>query len=298
MKTWARRTGVTLLILIIVAVLAIFVGKLLGERKVSRVVPVNVTAVTVTATPERIAHGHYLYATRGCADCHGGNGAGKTVVQDGGMLVVAPNITTGANSATLRYGVVDWVRTLRHGVKPNGQPVIVMPSEDYARLSDDDTAALIAYLQQLSPVPGEKTVITLPLPVKVLYGVGMIRDAAEKIDHTLPPATEIQPAVTPAYGAYVANTCTGCHGAKLEGGRIPGAPPAWPPAARLAPGKDNAMVHYTNAAQFMDMLKSGKRPDGTAVSTVMPFGSLGRMSDTDMRALYAYLTSLETPAPR
>ncbi|WP_229256438.1 hypothetical protein [Duganella lactea] len=43
----------------------------------------------------------------------------------------------------------DWVRTLRHGVKPDGRPVQFMPSEDYNRLSDADTASLILYLQQL-----------------------------------------------------------------------------------------------------------------------------------------------------
>lgn len=138
--------------------------------------------------------------------------------------------------------------------------------------------------------------IRLPLPVRVAYGVGLVKDAAEKIDHDLPPSQAIAAAVTPAYGAYVANSCTGCHGARLEGGRIPGGPPDWPPAARLAPGKGSAMAHYASATQFIDMLKSGRRPDGSAISQVMPFGSLGKMSDTDMRALYAYLSSL--PAPK
>ena len=292
MKTWIRRTGGALLVLLVLAILALIIGKILGERKLNRIVAVPVSAIPILASPERIAHGRYLYDTRGCADCHGANGAGKTVVEDGAMLVVAPNITSGPNGVTARYKVVDWVRTLRHGVKPDGHPVIVMPSEDYARLSDEDTAALVAYLQQLVPVAGRQALIALPLPVEVLYGVGLIKDAAEKIDHGLAPPGPVVAAVTPAYGAYVANSCTGCHGVQLAGGRIPGAPPSWPPAARLAPGKDSAMAHYTNAAQFVAMMKSGRRPDGRAISQVMPFDSLGKMSDTDMRALYAYLSSL------
>jgi cytochrome c553 len=291
MKTWTRRIGGALLVLIVVAILATIIGKKLGERKMMRTIPVTVAAVPVVASPDRIEHGHYLYSTRGCADCHGADGGGRTVVQDGGMLVVAPNITSGSNGVTGRYQVADWVRTLRHGVKPDGHPVIVMPSEDYARLSDDDTAALVAYLQQLPPVPGKQAVLQLPLPVQVLFGFGFIKDAAAKIDHTLPPTNAIEPAVTPASGAYVATSCTGCHRARLEGGRIAGGPPDWPPAARLAPGKDSAMVRYPDAARFIAMFKSGRRPDGSEIR-VMPFGSLGKMSDTDMRALYAYLSSL------
>jgi hypothetical protein len=44
------------------------------------------------------------------------------------------------------------------------------------------------------------------------------------------------------------------------------------------------------------MLRSGRRPDGSAISPVMPFGSLRQMNDTDLRALYAYLKSV--PARR
>ena len=65
----------------------------------------------------------------------------------------------------------------------------------------------------------------------------MIRDAAEKIDHRKPPSQPIVAAPTPQYGAYVANMCIGCHGACVSGGKIRGAPPEWPPAANLTPGR-------------------------------------------------------------
>lgn len=91
------------------------------------------------------------------------------------------------------------------------------------------------------------------------------------------------------HGAYVANSCIGCHGAKLVGGKIPGAPPGWPAAARLRPGARSAMALYPTADAFVAMFKSGKRPDGSAVSAVMPFAALGAMSDVDVRALYLHL---------
>ena len=38
------------------------------------------------------------------------------------------------------------------------------------------------------------------------------------------------------------------------------------------------------------MLRTGKRPDGTPIQ-VMPFESLGQLSDVDAQALYLYLNA-------
>ncbi len=43
---------------------------------------------------------------------------------------------------------------------------------------------------------------------------------------------------------------------------------------------------------FIRMLRSGHRPDGTQISKVMPFMSLGAMSDVDMGALHLFLKSV------
>ncbi|MDR6854167.1 hypothetical protein [Variovorax guangxiensis] len=68
------------------------------------------------------------------------------------------------------------------------------------------------------------------------------------------------------------------------------APPYWPPL-KLTPGTDSAMPRYPDADAFARMFKTGNRPDGTPIK-VMPFGSLGQMNDTDVRALFLYLKSL------
>jgi len=131
--------------------------------------------------------------------------------------------------------------------------------------------------------------------VKALYGLGAIKDSAEKIDHRKAPSQPVAVAATVEHGAYVANMCVGCHGATLAGGKIPGAPPEWPPAANLTPGGDGAMARYDTADKFIAMMRTGKRPDGTEVSQVMPFMSLRNINDTDLNAMHAYLKSL---APR
>jgi hypothetical protein len=83
----------------------------------------------------------------------------------------------------------------------------------------------------------------------------------------------------------------GCHGAHFSGGKIPGGPPEWPAAANLTPGEGSVMPRYKDSATFIAMLRSGKRPDGSAIE-VMPFGALSKLNDVDAQAVYAFLKTL------
>ncbi|WP_280150817.1 cytochrome c [Piscinibacter sp. XHJ-5] len=292
MHKWIKRSLLTVVGLGALAAAGLALGAYLGDRKAMRHVEVSVKAVAIPSDGASLERGRYLFATRGCVDCHGATGGGRAFIDDGGLFVKAPNISPGPGGVVGRYTAEDWVRTLRHGVKPGGQPVFIMPSEDYSRLSDADLGALIAYVKQLPATAGEALVARVPPLVKTLYAAGVIRDAAEKIDHALPPAAPVTEDGSPVHGAYVATMCIGCHGATLSGGKIPGAPPAWPAAANLTPGSDSAMARYASADQFVAMLRTGKRPDGSEVSSVMPFTSLRELSDNDAKALYAHLKQL------
>jgi mono/diheme cytochrome c family protein len=267
-----------------------------GERQMQRqvVLPGHASvALALRSDAQTIERGRYLFLSRGCADCHGAEGAGKLVMDDGaGLRVRAPNITAAPGSVVAGYGVGDWTRTVRHGVKPDGRPLMIMPSEDYARFTDADLAALIGFVRQLPAAPGPGTELRLPLPMKALYGLGVMKDASAKINHALPPAQPVPEAVTAEHGAYVAQGCLGWHGPQLAGGKIPGTPPDWPAAADLSPMTGGAMARYADGAAFMAMLRSGKRPDGSAISPVMPFAALKELNDTDAQALFLHLKSL------
>ncbi len=66
------------------------VGAHLGDRKMARQIDVNVEPVAWRTDEASVTRGRYLFASRGCTDCHGGNGAGKDVINDGkGMHVRA-----------------------------------------------------------------------------------------------------------------------------------------------------------------------------------------------------------------
>ena len=267
----------------------------LGQRKLERTVDVRVVPVAYARDAGVLRVGKYLFESRGCGECHGDDGRGIVFIDKGGLYVKSPNITRGPGGVVSDYNEGDWVRAIRHGVNPRGHALLIMPGQDYNRLNDADFAALVSYVRNLPPVAGESAVIRLPLVVKTLYGLGVIKDSSEKIDHRKPPSPPVAVAATVEHGGYVAQMCVGCHGPELSGGPIPGGPPDWPPAANLTPGADSSMTRYDTAAKFVAMMRTGKRPDGSEVSKVMPFMSLRNINDTDLNAMYAYLQNL---APR
>lgn len=285
---WVKPALIGLAALAALAAAAATTALALGHRKMQRTVELPpIAAPAWPAEARNVERGRYLYASRGCGDCHGADGGGRVFIDDAaaGLKVRGANLT-----ALTTYGDTDWVRLLRHGVKPDGRAALIMPVEDYARMTEADLASIVAYVRSLPAAPGGPAELKLPVPMVAAYGVGAFRDASEKIDHHAAPAEPVAKAVSAEHGAYVAQMCVGCHGAKLEGGRIPGTPPDWPAAARLAPGEGNVMARYESPEAFITMLKSGKRPDGTPVR-VMPFEALAQMDDTDARALHLFLQS-------
>lgn len=264
-------------------------GQFASAHKMNRIIALNPAPIAIPSDDAALARGKYLYESRGCTDCHARDGVGRTFIDDGTLLVRGPNITLGGPTGS--YSAADWVRSIRHGVAPSSKPLLIMPSEDYARMTDADLGAMVAYIRSLPVQAGDGRELRLPLPVRFAYAIGAVRDAAEKIDHSLPPAQPAAEGDVLATGAYAAQMCQGCHAESFTGGKIPGAPPDWPAAANLTPVPGGAMQSYRDSAAFAAMMRSGKRPDGSEIK-VMPFESLAELNDTELAAMYAYFRSL------
>lgn len=294
MKTWLKRTLWGLGAVVLLGAAAVAWGVLRADQRAARRIAQAAYPLVVPAGEAALARGRYLFGSRGCAECHGADGAGLAFIDDAGagMYVRSPNISPATGSVVAAYTPADWERSLRHGVKPDGRPLRVMPSEDYNRLTDADLGALVAYARSLAPAAGGPAEFRWPVPVRVLYGYGLIQDAAKKIDHALPPSQPVPEAVSVEHGRYVAQMCKGCHGAGLSGGKVPGGPPDWPAAANLTPGEGSVLPRYADAPSFRRSMRSGLRPDASAISAAMPFQSLREMSDVDLDAIHAYLVTL------
>ena len=290
-------TAVSLIVLAAVAVTALLWN---SHRKIHRVMSVAVAPVAYSSDTTAVERGKYLYQARGCAECHGDSGTGRAFVDaPDGLYGRGANLTLGNGSAVQKYTEQDWVRSIRHGIKPDGRPLFLMPSEDYARFSDKDVADIVAYVRALPAQDAEPgPLYRLSLIVKLVHGAGILKDSAEKIDHALPPAQPVPAGATLEHGRYLVQTCAGCHGQNLQGGSIPGGPPDWPPAANLAAGQTGVMGKYPSAEQFKTMMHTGAWPDGSKVNSVKPFLSFQHINDVDLQAMFIYLQSLgSTPAP-
>jgi mono/diheme cytochrome c family protein len=222
-------------------------------------------------------------------ECHGAAFRGNTVVDQPiiGRLA-GPNLTLGGRGAELEP--VDWERAVRHGVRRSGKPLIFMPSQEFTRMTDADLAAIIAYARSVPPVRRVMPASYAGPMLRTLSVAGQVNVvSADSIDHAQPHEARVAAEPTPSYGKYLASGCTGCHGNGLSGGRIPGAPPEWGPAANITP----TGIGRWSEADFVRALRTGRRPDGTAIdSTVMPIRLLRQMDDVEVAAIYAYLRTV------
>jgi hypothetical protein len=101
------------------------------------------------------------------------------------------------------------VRALRRGVKSDGSPVLIMSSEDYARLTDASIGGIAGYVRRLQGASGTSAQLDCRCRRGAMCGSGLIRDAAEKIDWALPAAQPVAEGVAREHGQHVAKTCFG-----------------------------------------------------------------------------------------
>jgi len=281
-------------VVVLAALLAFGLAWLKTDRAMARTYAVNDPPLTLPTDAAALAHGKHLFVTRGCAECHGDDGAGKLVFDAGPVIkLVAPNITRGGVTKGLTADQI--AAAIRHGVKPDGRPMVFMPTPDFVELSDADTAALIAHLQSLPESANNPGALEIRPLGRVMYALGKFPLLpAEDVDHS--PRARVGPprGSTAAYGAYLAKACIGCHGANLAGQHVPGTPPSFKDARNLTP----AALGEWKEADFRRALREGKRPDGSDIDPFMPWKALSTMSDEEIGALWAYLQTLPPVASK
>ncbi|MBX3020115.1 MAG: cytochrome c [Bdellovibrionales bacterium] len=226
----------------------------------------------------------------GCTDCHGEDLSGRQIMDDPAMgTFYGANITP--------YALKDWsdeeiAKAIRSGVNRKGHSLIFMPSYEYQSLSKEDLAAIIAYLRQVPAIEKANPPARVGALAKVL-------SAFNKIPVLLPatqtkietPFTQKPPEeATQDFGRYlVESACVGCHGPALQGGPIPGGPPDWPSATSLRLGAEG----WTEE-DFVNTVRTGvSAKTKTDLRAPMPVALLKQLSETEVRAMWMYLSQLK-----
>ena len=285
MPRWLRWTGrllAGLVLLIVLAIAVVYTLSSLATRRTHRFPDAGVRAATDSGS---LAWGrHLMEAIAKCQDCHEGDLGGRTMMDEPAFARLAATNLTRGRGGIGEYTDADLERAIRHGVGPDGRPLVFMPSEAYGVLTDEDLAALLGYLRSFPPVDREHPEPRVGPVARVLYLTGQFPLLPVDITPHDAPRAPRKPGVTVEYGQYLATIggCRSCHGQALAGDANPDAPDIT--VGRLADWSEE---------DFFRSLREGRRPDGSAIDPVkMPWVRSGLMTDDEVRAVWTYMRSL------
>ena len=262
-----------------------------------------VTTLATGAAETPLERGRYLMQSIvACGNCHtpqGPNGpvagmelAGGLRFEEPPFSAVAPNITPDKATGIGHWTDAQIVTAIREGRRPDGSLIgPPMPIGLYREVSDNDAAALVAYLRSVKPVVNkvDKSVYRMPMPPAYGPPVGKV--------------TEVPRSDKIAYGRYLAGPlghCVECHS-------TPGAQGAPDMANKLGAGgvvfsgpwgKSTATnITPTNLGRYSDaalkaVITTGVRPDGSRLKPPMGTDYYAKMMPADLDAVVAYLRSL------
>jgi cytochrome c553 len=284
MKRLLRWIGIALGSLAALGMLAYAVMYVLSERVLRRTYEIPAVAVPIPTDPASIIEGRRLTAIRGCLSCHGKQAEGM-VLFDKPMIgrIVAPNLT----AAVRKYSDSELAVIIRNGVRPGGRSVVVMPSEVFVGLTDEDVGRIIAFLKTLPAVAGPGPSISMGPLGRIGVASGQYKTAPQLVAESVPPPNATSEEAV--YGRYLARTiCAQCHGTNLRGQSNPDSTTS--PSLQI-------VAAYSPAA-FVELLRTGVALGGRNLPTMSPQARtfLSHLTDSEIAALYSYLHAMPDAA--
>jgi cytochrome c553 len=275
-------------LLIVAAIFVYFAG---GARlnKVYEIPPSNLVLPTDAAS---IKYGRHRAEVL-CEGCHGQDLSGVENWFDAPPIgkIDSANLTSGEGGIGSDFTTEDFVRAIRHSINREGKPIFMTAVVSTAHLSDEDLAAIIAYLKTLPAVDHQMNGRNFTPLAKVMFGAGLLGNLpAVAVSHDV-HVTAPDRAATADYGEYLVNTndCRICHGQELNGGSFPD-PTIKKISPNLTPGGE---LGFWTEDQFINALRTGQTPGGhTLDPQYMPWNFYQKFSDDELKAIWLYLKSL------
>jgi mono/diheme cytochrome c family protein len=279
---WAGYLLAALLVLLLLAAGWVWVAS--SRVLASRVDPVAERLLQPTAA--QLADGERQLRILGCLSCHGDKLEGEAFIDDAKVaLLHAPNLTRVAAKASDQQ----LAQAIRQGIGVDGRTLLVMPSESYQFLSDQEVAALIAAIRQ-SPVTGTDQPPLRIGPIgRYALARGRLPAAPALVEqYRSSRIADLGPQF--ALGRHLVETnCSGCHGPDLKG-------------KELEPGTVSADLAMTGAYdldQFRAMLRTGAAPGGKKLGLMAKVAKedFRHLRDDEIAAVHAYLVERARRAP-
>lgn len=263
-----------------------------SEQRLGQLYSPRVAEIEIPDDPASVARGRHLAVHVAlCTWCHGDDLSGKQTADDPWVgRLHASNLTRGAGGIA-DYDTVDLVRAIRHGVGPDGRALLLMPSPYLHALSDEDLAAIIAWLRTAEPVDAVRPAARAGPLTRLALVAGLAPELIAAEPTGSAPTRADEP-----LGSYLVDiaSCRVCHHADLAGGLHPLSLPGEPPPADLTASGSLASWSFDD---FQNAMRTGATPDGRRLSPeYMPWPHYAGMSDTELQAIWRYLKAL--PAGR
>ncbi len=307
-----------LLLVIVLTVIAVAaIGFIYISTSWNRDFEAPYPGITASSDPDVIARGEYLvYGPGHCAYCHIPMekiplvAQGERVPLSGGWEMSippgtfrAPNITPDPETGIGNMTDAEIARALRYMVKHNNK--FMLPVMEFTQMSDEDIRAIISFLRSQPPVKHQVPASEYTFLGKALLAFGALS----------PPAPGATPPVsvpvdsTAAYGSYIANNvanCLGCHTARdmktgaftapvFSGGfaMLAEGDPSMEGymfvTPNLTPDPETGVMVNWDEQTFIERFQYGRLQPGSP----MPWEAYAMMNETELKALYRYLQSLE-----
>ena len=246
----------------------------------------NVEMVAISDDSAAVTLGQFIAESHGCQGCHAPDYSGSVMADAPPFLMVAPNLTSGFGGVGADYDDEDWIRALRHGVNPDGRGLMIMPSEAYYYLNDEELAALVSYLKSIEPVDNDLPDFEMRALGKFIMGMDPAMASAPELMPDRERITDAVRGATVEWGEYRASVmCMVCHGGNLQGAQPPNPDSPYAPDLRVVAG--------WGMDGFMEFFRTGANPSGVEVDKeMMPWDKFAYLGEEELTALYMYLESI------
>ncbi|NRG19920.1 cytochrome c [Rhizobiales bacterium] len=251
-----------------------------------------------------IKRGEYLInGPVACGNCHtlaGPDGPDFSRELAGGLVfdvepfkAYAANITPDNGTGIGAWSDAELAKAIREGLRPDGTLIgPPMPIPFYRALSDQDLAAIVAYIRSVAPVKNEVPTSSYNIPLPPAYGPPIDSVSAPSPDDHL------------AYGEYLVTIshCMECHTPLKEdghpdferlgagGNEFPG-PWGVSVSRNITPDKETGLGEWSDE-EIKTAIAKGVSRDGSHLLPPMGFGYYANITEPDLNAMVAYLRSI------
>lgn len=305
------KSSLRLLALLVGVVLLAFIGFLtfVQVRGIPHYAPPQPAIAAIVPTPERVALGEKLTLSI-CGDCHLNRETNRysghrlaDLTPDFGRMYTS-NITQDPQHGIGRWTDQQLVGLLRTGIGPDGRIRLIMPN--FALMSDEDVASIVAFLRSSSPQVQPDPTPTPPQEPSLLLKA-LANTIMKPAQLPAAPVLAPPPADARTFGHYLVvgrYHCFECHSRDFKTNN-----PYEPERSEGYLGGGNALLNNQgqtvvsrnltgdaetgignwSEAQFGQALRFGQSPHGPLA---YPMSKYSLLTDEEVHGLFVYLQSV------